>query len=194
MRQLQAKAGAALSSFPERPDHSERAGSPAANARAIVVLVCLAAVIYAADRWTKEWALANLEPGVPEPFVGNLLRLHLIFNPGAAFSLGTGLTPVFTVLQTVVAVAVLVVARRVVSTAWAATLGLLLGGVLGNLTDRLSRPPGFGVGHVVDFLQLPYWPIFNIADSSIVSSAVLVALLTARGTTWATARARPSVR
>ncbi len=121
---------------------------------------------------------------MPKDWLGSVLRLHLVFNPGAAFSLGTGVTPVFTIIQASVAVAVLVAARRVASWPWGAALGLLLGGVLGNLTDRLTRPPGVGVGHVVDFLQLPYWPVFNIADSSIVSAAIAVALLTAKGLSW----------
>jgi signal peptidase II len=90
---------------------------------------------------------------------------------------------VFTVVQTAVVVAVLVVARRVRSTAWAVALGLLLAGAAGNATDRYLRAPAVGRGHVVDFLELPHWPIFNLADSSVVVAAVLVAVLGFRGTT-----------
>lgn len=157
---------------------------------AVGLLAAVALVVYVADRATKSWALSNLEPGVPRDFVGTVLRLNLIFNPGAAFSLGTGLTPLFTVIQAGVTVAVVVACRRLVSWGWAATLGLLLGGVLGNLTDRLTRPPGVGVGHVVDFLQLPYWPVFNIADSCIVTAAILIALLTAVGSSLTGVRRR----
>ncbi len=182
MCQLQAEAGAALiATDPAAPSTS----SPGLrHPRVLGLLLGVAALIYLLDRGTKAWALANLEPGVPRDWLGSVLRLHLVFNPGAAFSLGTGVTPVFTIIQASVAVAVLVAARRVASWPWGVALGLLLGGVLGNLTDRLTRPPGVGVGHVVDFLQLPYWPVFNIADSSIVCAAITVALLTARGLSW----------
>lgn len=146
----------------------------------MALLLAVAACVYALDRLTKSWALANLTPGVPQEFLGDWLRLNLIFNPGAAFSLGTGLTPLFTVMMVLVSLAIVVSWRRLGSWGWAVALGLLLGGAQGNLTDRLTRPPGFGVGHVVDFLQLPYWPVFNIADSSVVSAAVLVALLAVR--------------
>lgn len=146
----------------------------------MVLVLAIAACVYALDRVTKSWALANLTPGVPQEFLGDWLRLNLIFNPGAAFSLGIGLTPLFTIMMVLVSVAIVVSWRRLGSWGWAVALGLLLGGAQGNLTDRLTRPPGFGVGHVVDFLQLPYWPIFNIADSSVVSAAALVALLALR--------------
>ena len=124
---------------------------------------------------TKLWALSSLDENVPQDFGGSLLRLRLIFNPGAAFSLGTGATSVFTIIQAVVSVAIVVVAPRVGRLRWAIGLGLVLGGAIGNLTDRLTRAPGFGVGHVVDFLELPNWPVFNIADSAIVAAACLVA-------------------
>jgi len=139
------------------------------------------ALVYAADRLTKAWALATLTPGVRQDLIGQILQLHLIFNPGAAFSFGTSATWVFTIIQASVAVIILVVAPRLASRAWAVGAGLALGGALGNLTDRLTREPGFGVGHVVDFLELPHWPIFNIADSAIVSAAVLVAGATLKG-------------
>lgn len=137
--------------------------------------------MYAADRLTKAWALATLTPGVRQDLIGQILQLHLIFNPGAAFSFGTSATWVFTIIQASVAVIILVVAPRLASRAWAVGAGLALGGALGNLTDRLTREPGFGVGHVVDFLELPHWPIFNIADSAIVAAAVLVAGATMAG-------------
>lgn len=145
-----------------------------------LVLACAVAV-YAADRAGKAWALANLTPGVRREWLGEFLQLHLIFNPGAAFSVGTSATWVFTIIQASVALAILVVMPRLRSRVWAVGAGLALGGALGNLTDRLTREPGFGVGHVVDFLELPRWPIFNIADSAIVVAAVLVAAATMVG-------------
>jgi len=156
-----------------RPTARRRAG----------LLFGVALIAYALDQVTKALAVARLEPGVQRPFVGELLQLHLIRNPGAAFSLGTGSTVVFTVVQTAVVVAVVVVARRVRSTAWAVGLGLLLAGAAGNATDRYLRAPAVGRGHVVDFLELPHWPIFNLADSSVVLAAVLIAVLGFRGTT-----------
>ena len=146
------------------------------------LLFGVALIAYALDQVTKVLAVARLEPGVQRPFAGELLQLHLIRNPGAAFSLGTGSTVVFTVVQTAVVIAVVVVARRVRCTAWAVGLGLLLAGAAGNATDRYLRAPAVGRGHVVDFLELPHWPIFNLADSSVVVAAVLIAVLGFRGT------------
>ena len=138
-------------------------------------------VVFALDQVTKVLAVANLEPGVVQPFVGEFLRFHLIRNPGAAFSFATGSTWIFTVLAAVVVVVVVRLSRRLRSTAWALALGFLLAGATGNLADRLLREPGFARGHVVDFLQLPHWPIFNVADSSICVAAVLIAVLAIRG-------------
>jgi signal peptidase II len=91
------------------------------------------------------------------------------------------MTWIFTVVATAVAITIVRVSRKLGSVGWSVALGLLLGGALGNLSDRLFRAPGFAVGHVVDFLELPYWPVFNVADSCIVSSALLIALLGLRG-------------
>ena len=100
-----------------------------------------------------------------------MLQLNLIRNPGAAFSIGTGLhVDPHPGGRSVVAV-IVATSRRLGSRGWAVALGLLLGGALGNLTDRMVRPPGPGRGHVVDFLQLPHWPIFNVADSAVVTAA-----------------------
>ena len=121
-------------------------------------------------------------------------------NPGAAFSFATGATWVFTLIAVVVVVAVLRVARRLGSTGWALALGLLLAGAVGNLTDRLLRAPAPGRGHVVDFLELPNWPIFNVADTAICAASVMVVVLAvkgvdvdgARGDTRSPQRAEPS--
>lgn len=107
------------------------------------------------------------------------MTLRLIRNPGAAFSLGQQYTPVFAALALLVVVFVVArLAPKVGHAGWAAALGLLCAGVAGNLADRLFRTPGPGRGHVVDFLQLPYWPIFNVADLCITAAAVMIVVLT----------------
>jgi signal peptidase II len=141
--------------------------------------LCIGIVVL--DRVTKALALAHLTENTPVPVVGELVQLRLIFNPGAAFSIGTGLTWVLTVVAVTVVVAVVRISRRLGSRAWAVALGLLLGGAIGNLIDRLTRPPGFARGHVVDFLALPNFPVFNVADSAITCAAVLIVVLGLRG-------------
>ena len=142
----------------------------------------------AADQFTKYLALENLPLGVPVPVIGDFLILYLVKNPGAAFSLGEGVTWIFTIALAAVAVGIVwLAATRVRSRAWAIVLGLLLGGVLGNLTDRLFREPGFPVGHVIDFINTPwmwFWTnpaIYNVADIFIVCDMILVALLVVIG-------------
>lgn len=146
-----------------------------------VVLVTAAALVYLADQLTKAWATANLQPDQPRELIGAVLQLNLTRNPGAAFSILTGSTWILTAIACAVVVFIVVTARRLGSRGWAIALGLLLGGAMGNLTDRMFRAPGPGRGHVVDFLQLPNFPIFNIGDSAIVTAAALIALLAFRG-------------
>ncbi len=105
----------------------------------------------------------------PVTLLGGLLTLRLVRNPGAAFGFAEGLTIAFTVVAVAVVVVILRLSRRLRSTPWAVALGLVLGGAVGNLVDRIFRAPGPGRGHVVDFLELPHWPVFNLADSAIVS-------------------------
>ncbi|WP_299037339.1 signal peptidase II [uncultured Pseudokineococcus sp.] len=143
--------------------------------------MAVVALVWGLDQLTKVLAVDRLVEGEPVELVPGVLDLYLLYNPGAAFSLATGLTWVLTLVAVAVVVAVALMARRLGSRAWALTLGLLLGGALGNLTDRLLREPGFGVGHVVDFLRLPRWPVFNLADTAIVVAAVLVVVLSFRG-------------
>lgn len=145
------------------------------------LLAVVAATGFALDQGTKEWALAALEPGQPRELIGTLLQLRLTFNPGAAFSIGTNATWVLTIIACVVIAFTIYSARKLRSRVWALGLGLLIGGALGNLTDRFFREPGFGKGHVVDFLELPNWPIFNVADICVVTAAGLIALLSIRG-------------
>ncbi len=119
--------------------------------------------------------------------LGELFGFRLFYNSGAAFSLGTGITPVLTAFACVAVVAMLVALARTWSTWWAVSVGVLLGGASGNLVDRLTRPPGFGRGEVVDFFELPNFPIFNVADMAVVSGAVLIVLLSLRDVPFAAA-------
>jgi signal peptidase II len=136
---------------------------------------------YLADLVSKVLVVAHLTPGDPVPVVGNLLTLYIARNPGAAFSTGTSYTLVLSFVAIAAAVAVGWVARRLGSTGWALGLGFLLAGVLGNLTDRVFREPAPLRGHVVDFLRLPHWPIFNIADVCINVAAVFIIVQALRG-------------
>ena len=113
--------------------------------------------------------------------LGDLFVLHLTRNPGAAFSTGTAYTPVLASVAVVALLVVVFVSRKVGDAVWATAMGLLLGGIAGNLTDRLVRPPGPMRGHVVDMFMVPHWPVFNVADICINIAAGLIILQTFRG-------------
>lgn len=150
------------------------------RAAAGTIIAIFAILVLAADQFSKFVALQNLEVQVPTPVLGDFLQFYLTFNPGAAFSLGEGVTWIFTiVLALAVCIVIFLALTRIRSRRWAFVLGALLGGISGNLTDRLFRDPGFPVGHVVDFIYTPWMmpAIYNVADIFIVSSMVLVALL-----------------
>jgi signal peptidase II len=150
--------------------------------RRVGVLLTVAALVYAADVISKVIVVATLTENQPVNVAGSLLRLDYLRNPGAAFSLGAdGYTVLFTLIAVAVIVAILRMARTLASAPWAVAIGLLLGGALGNLTDRLARSPGPLRGWVVDFLQLPHWPVFNLADSAICCGGALIVLLTLLG-------------
>jgi signal peptidase II len=155
-------------------------GPPAVRHRRLGVLALVAALTYALDVTSKVLVVATLTPGERVSLIDGLLWLRLVRNPGAAFGMGVGMTVVFTLISVVVIAVILRMSRRLGSAAWAVTLGLLLGGALGNLTDRLTRAPGFLRGHVVDFIEVPYWPVFNVADSAIVIAGGLMVLLALR--------------
>lgn len=157
-----------------------RSRNPLRPAAAGIVIAILAVLVLAADQLAKTAAIDALPPERVVPVFGDVLQFYLVRNPGAAFSLGEGVTWLFTIaLAVVAAVIVFLAVRRVRSRLWAVVLGLLLGGVLGNLTDRLLREPGFPVGHVVDFISTPWMmpAIYNVADVFIVSMMISVALL-----------------
>lgn len=145
-------------------------------------LLGVAIVVYALDQLSKNWVVAELPEGQAVPVLGGFLQWYFVRNPGAAFSMASGATWIFTILAAIVVVAILWQLRRLGSRAWAVFFALLLGGVLGNLTDRLTREPGFPVGHVIDFISTPWLipAIYNVADIAIVSAMclfVLIALL-----------------
>jgi signal peptidase II len=146
------------------------------------VLAGVAAFVLVADIITKALVVAHLREGQPVHVLDDVLMFNLLRNPGAAFSVGTGDTIVFTAIAVVVVVYIARTARNLRSIAWAITLGLLLGGALGNLGDRIFRAPGFLRGHVVDWIEVTrYWPVFNLADSAIVIGGILTVLLALLG-------------
>ncbi|WP_051415535.1 signal peptidase II [Nocardiopsis sp. CNT312] len=156
----------------------------------LLLLVALGAI--AADFATKEWVLRAFEEGERVDVVGSLLQFTLVFNPGAAFSMGTDFTWVFSCIAIAVVLGIAYLGWRVRSVWWGVTLGLMMGGAAGNLIDRLFRPPGPFHGEVVDFISVPYYPVFNIADSCVVVGACLVVLLTFRGLNLDGTRGEPS--
>jgi signal peptidase II len=151
--------------------------------RALIVLASVAIAAYALDQFSKFLVESNLTLGEQVRVLGDVLVLHFVKNPGAAFSLAAGSTWIFSILAAVVTVVIIVFARKIRSVGWGVVFGLLLGGVLGNLTDRLFREPSFGLGHVVDFISTPWMlpAIYNVADICIVTSMGLFILLTLRG-------------
>lgn len=142
-------------------------------------LFATAWTIWLFDFATKAWALKSLS-SQPREVIGTFLQFTLVRNSGAAFSFATGLTILFSLLALAVVIAVIYFAARITSACWQLTIGLLLGGVLGNLTDRIFREPSFLSGHVIDWIQIPHWPVFNIADSAICVAAAISFILTMR--------------
>ncbi len=146
-----------------------------------VLLWGLAAGVYAVDQVTKWLAVQHLTGRDPISVVGELLQLRLLYNPGAALSIGNSMTWLLTLVAVGVTVAVVRTSRQLGSRAWAVALGMLLAGAVGNLTDRFLRDPGFARGHVVDFIGYGNWFVGNVADIAIVAAAVLITLLAFRG-------------
>ncbi|HEY9335132.1 MAG TPA: signal peptidase II [Kribbella sp.] len=149
--------------------------------RLMVVFAAVGLLVLGLDQLTKALALQQLTPGDPVNVIGSLLKFNLIRNPGAAFSLGSDFTPVISAVQIIVAVGVVWLSRRLGSVGWAVAFGLLFGGAVGNITDRIFREPSAFHGHVVDFLQTPHWAIFNVADMAVTSAAILLVIQTLRG-------------
>lgn len=146
-----------------------------------LLLFVIAGAVLAADLLTKILAVANIEPGRPVWLIGDIVSLRLVRNPGAAFSMATGMTWLLTLVAVGVVIGVVRIGRTLRSPWWALGLGLVLGGALGNLVDRFFRAPGVMQGHVVDFVSVGWWPVFNVADSGIVCGAILLVVLTVIG-------------
>ena len=143
-------------------------------------LYTIAWAVWLVDFATKVWAINNLSASNPTKIIGDFLRLTLIRNSGAAFSLAQGATIIFTLFAIFVVAAIAYFAPRVTSRGWSVVLGLALGGVLGNLTDRSFRSPGYFTGHVIDWIELTHWPVFNLADTAIVVAAGIAVILSIR--------------
>jgi signal peptidase II len=165
----------------QEPGRTHRKHGKRIGARYALLLIAFALVAYIIDQLTKVWVVSTMVEGQVTEVLPPVLSWHFIRNSGAAFSIGTGITWVFTIIQALVSIAIITQVRKVASKGWAVALGLVLGGALGNLTDRLFREPAFGQGHVVDFIALPNFAIFNIADTAVVSGVILICLLTLRG-------------
>ena len=190
MHAMQDEAGAPLTTAdptPSTPAPVHTGG----RRRLYAVLLGLAALVLVLDQVSKVWALQSLAPGTPVEVFGSLVRLNLIRNPGAAFSIGDGSTWLLTAVSLGILVWVVAGARRVGNMPWAVALGLLLGGAVGNLADRVFRAPGPGRGHVVDFID--YFGLFigNVADIAIVVGAGIIMVLSFRGTSLAGPVHRP---
>ncbi len=169
------------------PDEAaaETTTPPPVKPRKVGLLAAIAATVVVLDVISKTIVVATIEPGEPVRVLGGLIYLSLIRNPGAAFSMATGMTWVLALIAIGVVVFIIRMAPRLRSTPWAVSLGLVLGGAIGNLIDRIFRAPGFLQGHVVDFVSVfgpnaEYFPVFNVADSAITIggiSLVVTALL-----------------
>ncbi|MYR04154.1 MULTISPECIES: signal peptidase II [unclassified Streptomyces] len=149
--------------------------------RRVWVLWLVAAVAYAVDLGSKLAVVAGLEGRDPVPVLGSWLELRVQRNPGAAFGMGSATTIVFTLIALAVAAVIVRVSRRLTSAPWAIALGLLLGGAVGNLTDRLFRSPGGMRGAVVDFISVRDFSVMNLADWAITCGGVLIVVLSFAG-------------
>ena len=149
--------------------------------RRLRLLLSVAAVVLILDIITKVLAVKLLPPGQPVSIIGDTVTWTLVRNSGAAFSMATGYTWVLTLIATGVVVGIFWMGRRLVSPWWAVGLGMILGGAMGNLVDRFFRAPGPLRGHVVDFLSVGWWPVFNVADPSVVGGAILLVALSIFG-------------
>lgn len=157
----------------ETPDPAPR--------RRLRLLLSVAAVVLVSDLVTKVVAVKLLNPSQPVSIIGDTVTWTLVRNSGAAFSMATGYTWMLTVIATGVVIGIVFMGRRLVSPWWAVGLGMILGGAMGNLVDRFFRSPGPLRGHVVDFLSIGWWPVFNVADPAVVGGAILLVTLSVLG-------------
>ncbi len=181
------------SSSPAEPATGDAADPPAVAApprRRLRLLLGVAAVVLVVDIVTKILAVELLTPGQPVSIIGDTVTWTLVRNSGAAFSMATGYTWVLTLVAIGVVIGIIWMGRRLVSPWWALGLGMILGGAMGNLVDRFFRSPGPLRGHVVDFLSVGWWPVFNVADPSVVGGAILLVALSLFGFDFDTAGRR----
>jgi signal peptidase II len=155
-------------------------------------LLLTALIVILLDLATKVWAVSRLENQSDIKVLGEFLKFSFVRNPGAAFSVGTSVTWVFTLIAIAVSIAILLISRNVTNKPWAIALGGLLGGAVGNLIDRIFRSPEIFQGHVVDFISVPNYPMFNISDSAVVVSAIAMVILSLRGVEYQTPNALPT--
>lgn len=179
----------ATSGSEPEPVTSEPADQPAP--RRLRLLLMVAGLVLGLDVVTKVLAVKLLVPGQPVEIIGDTVTWTLVRNSGAAFSMATGYTWVLTLVATGVVLGIIWMGRRLVSLWWALGLGMILGGAVGNLMDRFFRAPGPLRGHVVDFLSVGWWPVFNVADSAVVCGAVLLVVLSMFGFDFDTEGKRP---
>ncbi len=166
---------------PDVPEGDGLGEPEAPRRRRVGVFLAVAVLVVVLDQLSKALVVAHLADGAPVRLLGGLVTLTYTSNSGAAFSMGTGFTLVFSAVAVAVVVVILRTSRRLYSAGWAVALGALLGGAVGNLIDRLTRDPGIGRGRVVDWIQLPHFAVFNLADAAITCAAVGMILLTLRG-------------
>ncbi|SMQ15673.1 signal peptidase II Aspartic peptidase. MEROPS family A08 [Streptomyces sp. Ag82_O1-12] len=174
-------AGPAAATGASGTGEAEATAAPPRGRRRIAVLFAVAAFAYALDLISKLIVVAKLEHHPPIEIVGDWLKFEAIRNAGAAFGFGEAFTVIFTMIAAAVIVVIARLARKLYSLPWAIALGLLLGGALGNLTDRIFRAPGVFEGAVVDFIAPKHFAVFNLADSAIVCGGILIVLLSFRG-------------
>lgn len=181
----------------EKAGETEKAEAPAPQSphsppRRLRLLLSVASVVLALDIVTKVIAVKLLAPGQPVSIIGDTVTWTLVRNSGAAFSMATGYTWLLTLVATGVVVGIFWMGRQLVSPWWAVGLGMILGGATGNLVDRFFRAPGPLRGHVVDFFSVGWWPVFNVADPSVVGGAILLVVLSIFGFDYdATDRRKP---
>jgi signal peptidase II len=169
---------------PPQPEHRRR----------LRLLLTVAGVVLFLDIVTKVLAVRLLTPGQPVSIVGDTITWTLVRNSGAAFSMATGYTWMLTLIATGVVIGIIWMGRRLVSPWWAIGLGMILGGAMGNLVDRFFRSPGPLQGHVVDFLSIGWWPVFNVADPAVFGGAILLVALSVFGYDFDTVARRTAAK
>ncbi len=161
----------------------------------LLLLGSIALLVIVLDLITKVLVVSHLQDGESRRILGGLVYLSLFRNSGAAFSMATGMTWILSLIVIAVIVVILRMSRRLRSTAWAICFGLILGGAIGNLIDRIFRSPGFLRGHVVDFVSVfapngKYFAIFNLADSAITCGGIALVITALVGVELDGTRAR----